>query len=153
MDNRSEIFINLTDITRQVENEQLRMMLEAGMEHEFKNLLMQITPNAEMLYYGLLGPLSAEQKESSQKIIQGGQQLLESLNDRLEFSRAYSGQLQLQKTRINFYTLAHQIYDDLNKDKAEKACKYRRVDLPSRQRRLARCRNLLRPPVHQARIE
>ena len=123
VDNRSEIFINLTDITRQVENEQLRMMLEAGMEHEFKNLLMQITPNAEMLYYGLLGPLSDEQKESSQKIIQGGQQLLESLNDRLEFSRAYSGQLQLQKTRINFYTLAHQTYDDLNKDKAEKICK------------------------------
>ena len=110
------------------------MMLEAGMEHEFKNLLMQITPNAEMLYYGLLGPLSAEQKENSQKIIQGGQHLLESLNDRLEFSRAYSGQLQLQKTRINFYPLVHQIYDDLNKDKTEKACKYRRADLPSRQR-------------------
>ena len=34
-----------------------------------------------------------------------------------------SGQLQLQKTRINFYTLAHQTYDDLNKDKAEKICK------------------------------
>ena len=123
VDNRSEIFINLTDITRQVENEQLRMMLEAGMEHEFKNLLMQITPNAEMLYYGLLGPLSAEQKENSQKIIQGGQQLLESLNDRLEFSRAYSGQLQLQKTQINFYTLAQQVYDDLNSDKVEKVCK------------------------------
>ena len=111
VDNRSEIFINFTDITRQVENEQLKTMLEAGMEHEFKNLLMFITPNAEMLYNGILGPLTEKQREGVQQIIQGGDQLLESLNERLEFSRAYSGTMQLQKTRVDLYVLVKKVYD------------------------------------------
>ena len=110
VENRNEIFLAMVDITRQVENEQLRMMLEAGMEHEFKNHLMLISPMAEMLHQELLGPLSDEQKRAAAQIIEGGSLLLSSLTERLEFSRAYSGHLDLKKTPVDIYDLIGEVY-------------------------------------------
>jgi len=119
VDNRSEIFINVTDITRQVENEQLRTVLEAGMEHEFKNHLTLITPVAEMLQAEMLGELNADQKEAMGRIRGAGNALLESLTERLEFSRAYSGNLRLDTREVDLYRLVSQIYDRLLRNETE----------------------------------
>ena len=115
IDNRSELFIHLTDITQQVENEQLRTMLEAGMEHEFKNLLMAIMPNAEMLYHDYMGSLNEKQKKSVGQILEASNQLLESLTERLEFSRAYSGTLELDKSPVDLCALIGQVYGEFAK--------------------------------------
>jgi len=110
VDDREQIFLNLVDITRQIENEELRTMLEAGMEHEFKNHLMSITPNAEMLHGELLGPLDDLQKQTVGHIMDAGNALLESLTQRLEFSRAYSGSLQLRCDSIDLYDMARHTF-------------------------------------------
>ncbi|MBI2504151.1 MAG: response regulator [Candidatus Latescibacteria bacterium] len=123
IDNRSDIFIHIADITRQVENEQLRTMLEAGMEHEFKNLLTLITPYAEMIHSERLGPLTEKQKEALAYIIQAGNQLLDSLTARLEFSRAYSGTLRLNKAQVDLYSLVRKVYGRLQRAAADKVFK------------------------------
>jgi signal transduction histidine kinase len=135
VDNRSEIFINMIDITRQVENEQLRTVLEAGMEHEFKNHLTLITPVAEMLQAEMLGELNADQKEAVAQIKGAGSALLESLTERLEFSRAYSGHLRLDTREVDIYRLVCQIYDRLLRNRPESRCRlegetYRSAGVP-----------------------
>jgi len=135
VDNRSEIFINMVDITRQVENEQLRIVLEAGMEHEFKNHLTLITPVAEMLQAEMLGKLNADQKEAVAHIKGAGSALLDSLTERLEFSRAYSGNLRLDTREVDIYRLVYQIYDRLLRNAAGSRCRlegeiYRSAGVP-----------------------
>lgn len=113
VDDREQIFLNVIDITRQVENEQLRTMLEAGMEHEFKNHLMSIAPNAEMLKAEMLGPLDETQKQAVGSILDAGNALLDSLTQRLEFSRAYSGSLQLERASVDLYDMARHTFAQL----------------------------------------
>ncbi|MGY8826260.1 MAG: sensor histidine kinase [Candidatus Latescibacterota bacterium] len=88
-------------------------MLEAGMEHEFKNNLMSITPNAEMLHSGMLGPLDDLQKETVGSIMDAGNALLDSLTQRLEFSRAYSGSLDLKRDAVDLYDMARHTFAQL----------------------------------------
>jgi signal transduction histidine kinase len=109
-DSADAVFLHVTDVTRQVRDEHLRQSLEAGMEHEFKNLLSSITPQAELLEQGYLGPLQEQQREALGRIIQAGGRLLDSLEHRLRFSRAYAGDLHLAPKKIELNQLAAETY-------------------------------------------
>ena len=111
-DSEESVFLHVVDTTRQVRADQLRRSLEAGMEHEFKNLLSSITPQAELLQQGYLGPLAERQRQALGQIVRAGERLLDRLDERLRFSRAYAGELRLHDEEIDLYALAAEICAD-----------------------------------------
>ncbi len=67
----------------------------ASMSHELRTPLNAIIGFSELLHDGLLGPLTAEQKESVGDIRNSGQHLLSLINDILDLSKVEAGQMVL----------------------------------------------------------
>ena len=74
---------------------QSRERLMRGIGHDLKNPLNAIDGHAQLLEDGIRGALSAEQRESVQRIRKSVRSLLALVNDMLELSRAESGKLRL----------------------------------------------------------
>lgn len=68
----------------------------AHMSHELRTPLTSVIGFAEVLYYGMAGPVSDVQRQYLSHIQHSGEHLLSLINDILDLSRADSGTLELR---------------------------------------------------------
>ena len=72
-----------------------------GVTHDLKNPLGAIDGHAQLLEDGIRGPISPEQRHSLSRIRLAVRSLMNLVNDLLELSQAESGQVRLNRSRVN----------------------------------------------------
>ena len=96
-------------------NEELRLASSAKSEflrnasHEFKTPLNAIIGFADLVLEGLYGPLSAEQTEAVQGILDNAEHLLVQVTNLLEMSRLETGSLQLAVDEVVLHDLISEV--------------------------------------------
>ena len=71
-----------------------------GVSHDLKNPIHAIDGHAQLLEEGLRGPLTAEQRDSIERIRRSARALMGLIEDLLELARAESGQLTVKLDRV-----------------------------------------------------
>jgi len=93
----------IIDISKEKSEEQMLLLFEAGIEHDWKNYLTGIRAYSQILENG--ENLSVGQKDFVRKIIGAVDNLSKGMEEKLEFSKAYSGRLPLKKENHNLYKI------------------------------------------------
>ena len=81
----------------------------ANISHDLRTPLTAIITHAEILRDGLLGELTARQRESVIGMISGGRQLLHMVSDILTYARSAAGQLTASHSEFMIDTLVEQV--------------------------------------------
>ena len=86
--------------------------LMRGVSHDLKNPLGAASGYAQLLEEGVIGPLSAEQKDRVARIRRLVLSALDTINDLVELSRADEGQLQIMSTTTDVGSLVPEVVAD-----------------------------------------
>jgi signal transduction histidine kinase len=91
---------------------QSKARLIRGVTHDLKNPLQAIDGHAQLLEDGILGELSATQRDSVSRVRRGVRTMLGLIEDLLELARAESGQIALSLARVQLSDLVREAVDD-----------------------------------------
>ena len=94
---------NYLDISKEKLEEQMLLLFEAGIEHDWKNYITGIRAYSQILEMGQ--NLSKDQQDFIRKIIEAVDNLGKGMEEKLEFSKAYSGRLLINKKNNNLYNI------------------------------------------------
>ncbi len=81
----------------------------AIMSHELRTPLTAIIGFSELLLEGVMGELTAEQKESLREVLNNGADLLEMINSLLDLSKIDSGKMKLDARPFNFVEMVERV--------------------------------------------
>ncbi len=87
----------------------LKTQFLSNISHDLRTPLAAIITHAEILRDGMLGDLNPKQKESVTGIVNGGQQLLDMIDEILTYVRSASDQAALTRTHFSLPELADQV--------------------------------------------
>src|SRR3954469_12124346 len=87
----------------------LKTQFLSNISHDLRTPLAAIITHAEILRDGMLGQLNAKQRESVAGIVNGGQQLLDMIDEILTYVRSASDQVKLVRSRFSMTELVDQV--------------------------------------------
>jgi signal transduction histidine kinase len=87
----------------------LKTQFLSNISHDLRTPLAAIITHAEILREGMLGQLSARQRDSVSGIANGGQQLLDMIDEILSYVRGESDQMSLARTEFSITELVDQV--------------------------------------------
>lgn len=87
----------------------LKTQFLSNISHDLRTPLAAIITHAEILRDGMLGDLNARQRDSVTGIVNGGQQLLDMIDEILTYVRSASDQVSLARTDFSLTELADQV--------------------------------------------
>lgn len=103
------------DITHRVEVDRLKSEFVATVSHELRTPMTSIKGYVDILLMGAAGGLSEQQTEFLQVVKTNTERLSILVNDLLDISQIESGQLALNRIRVNLDDLASQALDELKR--------------------------------------
>jgi len=89
----------------------LKSEFVANMSHELRTPLNAIIGFAELLYDGLAGPLTDEQKDHLNDIITSSHHLSALISGVLDLAKVESGQMEFSKERVDLQQIAKEVVD------------------------------------------
>lgn len=92
----------------------------ANMSHELRTPLNAIIGFAELMFKGKVGPLSAEHHEYIGDILTSSRQMLQLVNDVLDFAKVDSGEMEFTVEVVNVSRLVSEVRDELRELAAAK---------------------------------
>src|SRR5918999_6200405 len=105
-----EQHLRLTRDIAELRNEDaMKTQFLANISHDLRTPLTAIITHAEILRDGILGELSARQRDSVVGMINGGRQLLDMVSDILTYARSAANQLTTSHTEFGIDTLIEQV--------------------------------------------
>lgn len=87
----------------------LKTQFLSNISHDLRTPLAAIITHAEILREGMLGELNAGQRESVSSIVNGGQQLLDMIDEILTYVRSASDQVSLIRTEFSITEVVDQV--------------------------------------------
>jgi len=87
----------------------LKTQFLSNVSHDLRTPLAAIITHAEILRDGMLGELNAKQRDSVTGIVNGGQQLLDMIDEILTYVRSASDQIVLVQSEFSLPELADQV--------------------------------------------
>lgn len=87
----------------------LKTQFLSNISHDLRTPLAAIITHAEILRDGMLGELNQKQRDSVTGIVNGGQQLLDMIDEILAYVRSTGDQLPLVRTEFSIAELADQV--------------------------------------------
>ncbi|HMG11538.1 MAG TPA: HAMP domain-containing sensor histidine kinase, partial [Gemmatimonadaceae bacterium] len=87
----------------------LKTQFISNVSHDLRTPLAAIITHAEILREGMLGELNPKQRDSLSGIVNGGQQLLDMIDEILTYVRSASDQVNLACTDFNITELVDQV--------------------------------------------
>jgi signal transduction histidine kinase len=87
----------------------LKTQFLSNISHDLRTPLAAIITHAEILREGMLGDLNAKQRDSVSGIVNGGQQLLDMIDEILTYVRGASDQVTLARTEFSITELVDQV--------------------------------------------
>ena len=87
----------------------LKTQFLSNVSHDLRTPLAAIITHAEILRDGMLGELNQRQRESVAGIVNGGQQLIDMIDEILTYVRSASDQVSLTRTDFNITQLVDQV--------------------------------------------
>ncbi|MDX9714124.1 MAG: PAS domain-containing sensor histidine kinase [Dissulfurispiraceae bacterium] len=90
---------------RLMELDRLKTLFVASMTHELRTPLNAVMGFSTLLNDGVYGELSDDQKEALIKVLKGGQQLLDLVNDAIDVTKIEAGQLEQQISDFDLHDL------------------------------------------------
>jgi two-component system sensor histidine kinase ChiS len=87
----------------------LKTQFLSNISHDLRTPLAAIITHAEILREGMLGELNARQRESMAGIVNGGQQLLDMIDEILTYVRSASDKVNLVRTEFSMTDLVDQV--------------------------------------------
>lgn len=87
----------------------LKTQFLSNISHDLRTPLAAIITHAEILRDGMLGELNARQRESVTGIVNGGQQLLDMIDEILTYVRGASDQVPLVRTNFSLGEVVDQV--------------------------------------------
>jgi signal transduction histidine kinase len=87
----------------------LKTQFLSNVSHDLRTPLAAIITHAEILRDGMLGDLNAKQRDSVSGIVNGGQQLIDMIDEILTYVRSASDQVSLTRTDFNITDLVDQV--------------------------------------------
>lgn len=87
----------------------LKTQFLSNISHDLRTPLAAIITHAEILRDGMLGELNARQRDSVSGIVNGGQQLLDMIDEILTYVRGASDQVSLVRTEFSITELVDQV--------------------------------------------
>src|SRR5437762_4184479 len=87
----------------------LKTQFLSNVSHDLRTPLAAIITHAEILRDGMLGDLNPRQRDSVTGIVNGGQQLLDMIDEILNYVRSASDQVSLVRTEFSLAELADQV--------------------------------------------
>src|SRR4051794_12325961 len=87
----------------------LKTQFLSNVSHDLRTPLAAIITHAEILRDGMLGELNAKQRDSVTGIVNGGQQLLDMIDEILTYVRSASDQIILTRSDFSLAELADQV--------------------------------------------
>jgi signal transduction histidine kinase len=87
----------------------LKTQFLSNVSHDLRTPLAAIITHAEILRDGMLGDLNAKQRDSVSGIVNGGQQLIDMIDEILTYVRSASDQVSLTRTDFNITELVDQV--------------------------------------------
>jgi two-component system sensor histidine kinase ChiS len=87
----------------------LKTQFLSNISHDLRTPLAAIITHAEILREGMLGELNAKQRDSVAGIVNGGQQLIDMIDEILTYVRGASDQVTLARTDFSITELVDQV--------------------------------------------
>lgn len=87
----------------------LKTQFLSNISHDLRTPLAAIITHAEILREGILGELNAKQRDSVSGIVNGGQQLLDMIDEILTYVRSASDQVALVRTDFSITEVVDQV--------------------------------------------
>src|SRR6185436_1866826 len=87
----------------------LKTQFLSNISHDLRTPLAAIITHAEILRDGMLGELNQKQRDSVTGIVNGGQQLLDMIDEILTYVRSASDQVSLVRTEFSLAEVADQL--------------------------------------------
>jgi len=87
----------------------LKTQFLSNVSHDLRTPLAAIITHAEILRDGMLGELNQKQRDSVAGIVNGGQQLIDMIDEILTYVRSASDQVSLTRTDFNITELVDQV--------------------------------------------
>jgi two-component system, NarL family, sensor histidine kinase BarA len=87
----------------------LKTQFLSNISHDLRTPLAAIITHAEILRDGMLGELNAKQRDSVRGIVNGGQQLLDMIDEILTYVRGAGDQLTLTRTEFSMAEVVDQV--------------------------------------------
>jgi len=87
----------------------LKTQFLSNISHDLRTPLAAITTHAEILREGMLGALNPRQRDSVSGIVNGGQQLIDMIDEILTYVRSASDQVTLIRTEFCFTEVVDQV--------------------------------------------
>ncbi len=87
----------------------LKTQFLSNISHDLRTPLAAIITHAEILREGMLGELNAKQRDSVSGIVNGGQQLIDMIDEILTYVRGASDQVTLARTEFSITELVDQV--------------------------------------------
>jgi signal transduction histidine kinase len=87
----------------------LKTQFLSNISHDLRTPLAAIITHAEILREGMLGDLNAKQRDSVAGIVSGGQQLLDMIDEILNYVRTASDKVELVRTEFSITELVDQV--------------------------------------------
>ena len=87
----------------------LKTQFLSNVSHDLRTPLAAIITHAEILRDGMLGELNQRQRDSVSGIVNGGQQLIDMIDEILTYVRSASDQVNLTRTDFNITELVDQV--------------------------------------------
>jgi two-component system sensor histidine kinase ChiS len=87
----------------------LKTQFLSNISHDLRTPLAAIITHAEILREGMLGDLTPKQRDSVSGIVNGGQQLLDMIDEILTYVRSASDQISLVRSEFNITEVVDQV--------------------------------------------
>src|SRR3982750_4020718 len=87
----------------------LKTQFLSNISHDLRTPLAAIITHAEILREGMLGELTTKQRDSVAGIVNGGQQLLDMIDEILTYVRSASDKVNLVRTEFSMTDLVDQV--------------------------------------------
>lgn len=109
---------------RLLELDRLKTLFVASMTHELRTPLNAVLGFSTLLNDGVYGDITAEQQEALSKVLKGGQQLLDLVNDAIDVTKIEAGQLEQQISDFDIHDLLTEVSMTFEKNAAEKGVEF-----------------------------